>query len=44
MSWPSLFLASVMIIGCLVGVAVLRDVLTYMDLQKRLRGERRAER
>jgi len=37
-------LASVLIIGCLVGVVVLRDVLTYMDLKRRLREERGAEK
>ena len=44
MNWPLIFLAFVPIIGCLVGVVVLRDVLTYMDLQRRLKKERRAEK
>ena len=42
MNWPLIFLLFVLIIGCLVGVVVLRDVLTYMDLQRRL-GEERGE-
>lgn len=44
MNWPLIFLTFVLIIGCLVGVVVLRDVLTYMDLQRRLREERGAEK
>ena len=43
MNWPLIFLVSVLIIGCLVGVVVLLDVLTYMDLQRRLREERGEE-
>jgi hypothetical protein len=43
MNWPLIFLLFVLIIGCLVGVVVLRDVLTYMDLQRRLREERGEE-
>jgi len=43
MSWPLIFLASVLIIGCLVWFVVLHDVLTYMDLQRRLREERGEE-
>ena len=43
MNWPLIFLASVLIIGCFFGVVVLRDVLTYMDLQRRLREERGEE-
>ena len=43
MNWPSIFLVSVLIIVCLVGVVVLRDILTYIDLQRRLKRERRAE-
>lgn len=41
MSWALIFLASVLIIGCLIGLVVLRDVLMYMDLQRRLREERK---
>ena len=40
MNWPLIFLASFLIIGCFVGFIVLLDVLTYMDLQRRLREER----
>ena len=40
MNWPLIFLAFILIIGCVVGVVVLRDILTYMDLQRRLREER----
>jgi len=43
MNWPLIFLISVLIIGCLVGGVVLRDVLTYLDLQRRLREERGEE-
>ncbi|MBA7651341.1 hypothetical protein ES703_59160 [subsurface metagenome] len=44
MNWTLIFLVSFLIIGCLVGVVVLRDVLTYMDLQRWLREEREAEK
>ena len=40
MNWPLIILVSLLILGCLVGVVVLFDVLTYMDLQRRLREER----
>ncbi|GAG68789.1 unnamed protein product [marine sediment metagenome] len=43
MSWTLIFLAFILMIGCLVGVVVLRDVLTYLDLQRRLREERGKE-
>ena len=43
MNWPLIFLVFVLIIGCLIGVVVLRDILTYMDLQRRLKRERGAE-
>jgi len=43
MIWPLIFLVSFLIIGCLVGVVVVCDVLTYMDLQRRLREERGEE-
>ncbi len=41
MSWALIFLASVLIIGCLIGLVVLSDVLRYVDLQRRLREERK---
>ncbi len=44
MNWLLIFLVSVLIIGCLVGVFVLLDILTYMDLQRRLKRERGAEK
>jgi len=44
MNWPLIFLASVIIIGCLVGIVVLLDVLAYMNLQRRLREERERKR
>lgn len=46
MNWVLIFLVSFLIIGYLVGVVVLRDVLTYMDLQRRLieERERKAEK
>jgi len=43
MNWTLVFLTFLLIIGCVVGVFVLRDVLTYMDLQRRLKREREAE-
>ena len=43
MDWPLIFLVSVLIIGFLFGVVVFLDVLTYMDLQRRLREERGEE-
>jgi len=43
MNWPLIFLVSVLIIGCIVGAVVLRDILTYLDLQRRLREERGEE-
>jgi len=43
MNWPLIFLVSVLIIGFLFGVLVFLDVLTYMDLQRRLREERGEE-
>jgi len=43
MNWPLIFLVSVLIIGFLFGVVVFLDVLTYMDLQRRLREERGEE-
>jgi len=44
MNWTLIFLVSVLIIGCFFGVVMLHDVLTYMDLKRRLREERGAER
>ena len=43
MNWPLIFLVSVLIIGFLFGVVVFLDVLTYMDLQRKLREERGEE-
>ena len=43
MNWPLIFLVSVLIIGFLFGVVVFLDVLTYIDLQRRLREERGEE-
>ena len=40
MNWALIFLASLLILGCLVGIVVLLDVLRYRDLQRRLREER----
>ena len=46
MIWALIFLASVLIIGCLIGLVVLSDLLIYVDLQRRLREEmaRKAEK
>ncbi len=44
MDWPLIILVSLLIIGGLVGFVVLLDVLTYMDLQRRLREERKRRR
>ncbi len=41
MNWPLIILVSILIIGCFVGGVVLFDVLTYMDLQRRLKEERK---
>ena len=43
MSWTLIFLLFILIIGCLIGIVVLLDVLTYIDLQRRLREERGEE-
>ncbi len=43
MNWPLIFLIFVLIIGCLIGVVVLSDILTYLDLQRRLKRERGSE-
>ncbi len=43
MNWPLIFLVSILITGFLFGVVVFLDVLTYMDLQRRLREERGEE-
>jgi len=40
MDWSLIFLTFVLIIGCLIGIVVLFDVLTYRDLMRRLREER----
>lgn len=40
MNWPLIILVSLLILGCLIGLVVFFDVLTYMDLQRRLREER----
>ena len=40
MNWASIFLVSVLILGCLIGIVVLLDMLRYRDLQRRLREER----
>ena len=40
MNWPLIILVSLLILGCFIGLVVFFDVLTYMDLQRRLREER----
>ncbi|MBA7680990.1 hypothetical protein ES703_89316 [subsurface metagenome] len=44
MNWSLIFLVSVLIIGLTFGIVVLLDILTYIDLQKRLRKERGDEK
>ena len=40
MTWLLIFLVFALVLGCLIGFVVLLDVLTYRDLQRRLREER----